>query len=53
MQVNWNHVSNSIGENKATTFTLFAILFCNMLFSFRQNLLKSCYVLANYMYEEE
>ena len=40
MQVNWNHASDSMGENKATTFTLFAFLFCNLLFPFQWDLLK-------------
>ena len=40
MQVNWNHASDSLGENKETTFTLFAILFCNLLFPLRRDLLK-------------
>jgi uncharacterized protein YhhL (DUF1145 family) len=39
MQVIWNQASDSFGENKATTFTLFAFLFFNLLFPFRRDLL--------------
>jgi hypothetical protein len=34
MQVSWSQASDAMRENKTIIFTLFAFLFCNLLFPF-------------------